>query len=85
MFVERRERARARVLRRGKIVYNNGRVSLGCVLLDLSPCGAQLRTDDWMSMPEKFELQIENGPSHLVEVRHRGMDRSGVQFIDRVA
>jgi hypothetical protein len=81
MSLERRKHPRSHVLRRGQVVFRDGYSVLDCVLLDLSPGGAQLRVDNWLTLPQRFEVRIKGGPRHLAEVRHRNMERTGVRFI----
>jgi hypothetical protein len=81
MFNERRNSPRSRVLRRGQIVFRSGHTAIDCVLLDLSDEGAQLRLENWLALPRKFELRIENGPSRRAEVRYRALERTGVHFV----
>ncbi len=82
MTDERREHPRSRVLRRGQVVFRGGHSVLDCVLLDLSVGGAQLRVDNWLTLPQQFEVRIKDGPRHLAEVRHRSMERTGVRFVN---
>jgi hypothetical protein len=81
MSHERREHLRSHVLRRGQVVFRNGYTSMDCVLLDLSVGGAQIRVDNWLTLPQRFEVRIKGGPRHMVEVRHRNLERTGVRFV----
>ncbi len=85
MSIERREFPRAHVLRRARIVFGRGHSTIDCVVLDLSTGGARLRVGEWMGLPERFELRIEHGPAREAEVRFRGMEMTGIQFLDRAA
>ncbi len=85
MSSERRNSPRSRVLRRGQIVFRSGHTAIECVLLDLSDDGAQLRLDNWLALPKKFELRIENGPSRQAEIRYRAVDRTGIRFLTEAA
>ena len=81
-MTEQRQHPRAHVLRRARIVFRRGHSSLDCVVLDLSPAGARLKVDEWLALPDRFELRIENGPQREAEVRFRAMEMTGVRFID---
>jgi hypothetical protein len=83
--MEKRQRPRAHVLRRGKIVFRRGYGVLDCVVLNVSPDGARLRVNAWLGLPDRFELRIEQGPAHEAVVRYRRLDEIGVQFVDRAA
>lgn len=81
MAEERRRHPRSHVLRRGTVVLPGGHSAMDCVLLDVSAGGAQLRVDNWLTLPQRFEVRIKGGPRHLAEVRHRNMERTGVKFV----
>jgi PilZ domain len=85
MTAERRETPRAHVLRRARIVYRRGFSTIDCVVLDVSPGGARLKVDEWLMLPRRFELRIENGPVHEAEVRYRDMQMTGIRFVEPVA
>jgi hypothetical protein len=85
MSSERRTTQRSRVLRRGQIVFRSGHTAIDCILLDLSEDGAQLRLDNWLALPRKFELRIENGPSRQAEVCYRATERTGIRFVPEAA
>jgi hypothetical protein len=86
MMPERRGHLRRRHLRKGKVVFRKGCGVMDCVVLDMHESGAKLQLADWMNVPDRIELRIENGSSHQAEVRYRKMETVGVQFIgDRTA
>ena len=85
MATDRRRFPRAHVLRRGKIVFRHGHSAIDCVVLDLSTGGARVRIGAWLGMPDRFELRIENGPVRAAEVRFRGADLAGLEFVDMAA
>ena len=85
MLGNRRNSTRHRVLRRGTIVYGKGHSAVACVVLDLSTGGARLKVDEWLGLPDRFELRIENGPRREAEVRFRDMEMTGVRFVDGIA
>lgn len=85
MTIERRQSQRAHVLRRAKIVFRRGHGAMDCVVLDLSKGGARLRLGSWLGIPDRFELRIENGPTHEAEVRFRAPELAGVRFVEQVA
>ena len=84
-MTEQRQHPRAHVLRRARIVFRRGYSTLDCVVLDLSPGGARLKVDEWLALPDRFELRIENGPRREAEVRFRAMEMTGVRFVDERA
>ena len=82
---EKRRHPRSHVLRRARIVFRRGFSALDCVVLDISPSGARLKVEEWLALPDKFELRIENGPRREAEVRFRDMEMIGIRFMDGLA
>ncbi len=82
MSEERRKLLRRRHLRRGNVVFKNGCSMMQCLVLDMHAGGAKLQVADWMGLPDRVELRIDNGPTHMAEIRYRNMETVGVQFID---
>lgn len=82
MLADKRRLPRSRVLRRATMVLRGGRCTMPCVLVDLSPSGAQIRVDDWLMIPDSFELRVLHGPARLASVRHRTGLTAGVEFVD---
>jgi hypothetical protein len=85
MSEDRRQFPRNHVLQRGQVVFRGGHSAIDCVVLDLSMGGAKLRVADWLGLPPKFELRIEQGPIRTAEVCHRDMTSTGVRFIEQIA
>lgn len=85
MSAERRRHARARLLRRGRIVFRKGWASVDCVVLDISPDGARIKVGAMLGFPEHFELRVENGATREAVVRYRAGDVAGVEFVDVAA
>ncbi len=85
MTNDNRQFPRSHVLRRARIVFRRGYSTVDCVVLDLSTGGARLKVDEWMPLPDRFELRIENGPARDAEVRYRTLEATGVRFVDDVA
>ncbi len=81
MSDERRKLPRRRHLRRGNVVFRNGCATIQCVVLDMHAEGAKLQLADWMGLPDRVELRIGNGATHLAEIRYRTLETVGVQFI----
>jgi hypothetical protein len=85
MSGERRRFPRIHVLRRARIVLSRGHSTIDCVVLDLSSGGARLKVWEWLGLPERFELRIENGPARVGAVRYRDLQVAGIEFLDRDA
>ncbi len=85
-FEERRSAARAKTLKSGQIVYNNGRCVIDCLILSRSEAGAALQptqssSADLLKYPENFQLRFENEPSRNCEVRWQRGNKLGVRFV----
>lgn len=86
MATDQRQHSRAHVLRRGRIVFRRGFGVVDCVVLDVSADGARLRVANWLGLPDRFELRIENGPTREARICYRRIEEIGVQFVeDRAA
>jgi hypothetical protein len=80
-MVERRTGERRRVLKAGKIVWNNGSSILDSTLRNVSKTGAMLEVLNALTVPYEFELRWNNNAQrqHCIVVR-RKLDRLSVQF-----
>jgi hypothetical protein len=65
---ERRTAARAKTLRTGLIIYDEGRCTMSCTILELSPAGAKLRPQDSVWLPESFDLRLPDGTRRHCDV-----------------
>jgi PilZ domain-containing protein len=78
---ERRESHRSRTLRGGKVLFNDRRSVLDCMIRNVSPEGACLQVESLVGVPPDFELLIDGEeaprPCRLVWQSH---DRAGVEF-----
>lgn len=82
---ERRTSPRQTVLKRARIELIGGHCTLACVLLDMSKNGARISTDEWLTMPDAFELRFDDGNRRSAEVRYRDLKVAGIQFMDVMA
>jgi hypothetical protein len=77
-----READRTRMLRAGKIIYNNKMSVSDCSIRDLSSSGCRLGLESLVGIPDHFSLHIQNGGSrHECEVVWRKSNMMGVRFI----
>ncbi len=86
-FKERRSAARAKMLKRGQIVYNNGHCVIDCLVLNRSETGAALQPTQSScavlpKYPENFGLRFENEPSCNCVVCWQHGIKLGVRFVD---
>lgn len=73
---------RAKVLRSGKIIYNNKMSVSDCSLRDISETGCRISMESTAGIPKNFTLHILNGDvRHECEVAWRSSMAMGVKFI----
>jgi hypothetical protein len=78
---ERRNHHRRRALQKALIVYNNGRSSMGCQILDISETGAKLVPADIFLCPREFVLKPQSRGPRLCTVIWRKNSQIGVRYI----
>jgi DNA-binding response OmpR family regulator len=79
---ERRHAPRAKSFKPAVIVYDNGKCTLDCTVLNLSEGGAAILPTDITNIPDCFTLRIRFGPTHECEVRWRRGNKLGVRFLN---
>ena len=79
-MLDQRRVPRRQVLQRGTIVLPGKNCTLGCTLLNLSGQGAMLKSDEWLFIPEQFEIALDENLCVEAHVRHRNMESVGVEF-----
>lgn len=81
MMTERRQTARLRSLLGARACYSQRRVTLDCVVRNISEGGALLVVSDAVVLPAMFELEIaQRQRSYSAHVRWRNGTRVGVSF-----
>ncbi|NNF79585.1 MAG: PilZ domain-containing protein [Rhizobiales bacterium] len=74
---------RRRALKAGIVSFNNGNITLPCVVRDISETGAKLKVDTGRHPPDRFQLQIElDGLSANCTVVWRNEQHIGVEFAE---
>lgn len=77
-----READRTKMLRAGKIIYNNKMSVSDCSIRDLSNTGCRVGLESLVGIPDHFTLHIQNGSSrHECEVVWRKSNMMGLRFI----
>ena len=78
---ESRNARRQRVLKGGKIVFNNHGSVVDCTIRDLSATGAKLVCRDFQAVPDEFEL-VTMGDNQIRSaiVKWRKADMIGIDF-----
>ena len=80
---ERRVAPRMRVLKRAKIIFNNGFSTFDCVVRNLSSTGALLTLAESAHMPRDFTIKIgESGSVRPARLVYRRTMFAGIRFLD---
>jgi diguanylate cyclase (GGDEF)-like protein len=78
---ERRKTSRHRTLRRGTILFNDGRSAIDCTVRNMSEGGGCLEVENPIGPPDRFELTVAGeGLNKKCEVAWRSGKRIGVSF-----
>lgn len=81
-IVEKRKFQRRRVLKRGKVLFQDHTSLLDCTIRDLSEGGARLIIDHAITLPAEFRLvNVSDGETRDVRVAWRRGDQVGVGFL----
>ena len=79
---EQRQTVRRRVLKGGKIVFNQGRSTISCTMRNLSEQGALLRVESVLGIPDSFVLVVApDEQPRACEVVRRTANEVGVRFV----
>ena len=78
---ERRRLPREKILKSGIIVYDGGRKTMDCMLINYSEEGAKLRPLDALALPHNFELRIGRNAVYFCEFLRRNGCDIAVRFI----
>lgn len=79
---ERRAAARAKTLKTTLIIYDQGRCTMPCTILELSPGGAKLRPQDTIWLPDNFDLRLPDGTRRHCDVVRKVRTDIAVRFSD---
>ncbi len=82
-MAERRRETRRKSLLRGRILFNNRRSAVDCLIRDISATGARLIFSDAVSVPDIVDVYIPQKEQTLrAQVQWRHGDEVGVEFPD---
>ena len=82
---ERRVAPRMRVLKRAKIIFNNGFSTFDCVVRNVSATGALLTLAESAHMPREFDIKIGDDPVRPARLVYRRTMFAGVRYSDIAA
>lgn len=77
---EKRKVPRARTLKGARIVFNDGRSTINCIIGNLSATGALLRVVSVVGVPPTFILVGADGVGHLCRIVWKSATELGVTF-----
>lgn len=73
---------RAKTLKSGLIIYNHGRCTMSCTVLEVSAEGAKLRPQDSIWIPDSFDLRLPDGTRRHCDVVRKQRSDVAVHFAD---
>ncbi|MDY8110487.1 hypothetical protein U0C82_15200 [Fulvimarina sp. 2208YS6-2-32] len=71
-----------RVLKRAKIIFNNGFSTFDCVVRNVSATGALLTLAESAHMPKEFQIKIGDDPVRPARLVYRRTMFAGVRYSD---
>lgn len=79
--LEKRRSSRRRVLKRARIVFQQGHCSMGCQILNLSDTGALIAPADIILCPKEFVLKPDVGDARNCEIVWRKGTQVAIRFV----
>ncbi|EAU42533.1 hypothetical protein FP2506_06826 [Fulvimarina pelagi HTCC2506] len=79
---ERRFAPRMRVLKRAKIIFNNGFSTFDCVVRNVSATGALLTLAESVHMPKEFTIKISEEAPRPARLIYRRTMFAGIRYAD---
>lgn len=81
---ENRGAPRSRVLKGGKIVFNEGRSVISCTVRNVSASGALLKVDTVVGVPDEFLIIIGDQAPRAARTSRRTATELGITFVAMV-
>lgn len=78
---DRRTARRAKTLRTGLIIYDEGRCTMTCMILDQSSAGAKIRPQDSIWLPENFDLRLPDGSRRHCDLVRKERSDVAVRYV----
>jgi hypothetical protein len=79
---ERRQSSRKRVLKKGRIIFNQKRSVIDCTVRNLTAAGAMLSVKSLIGIPDCFDLSVDSeAGSHAASVVWKRDNQIGVKFV----
>lgn len=77
---EHRSRPRTRTFKSGRLVFNDGRSTLDCVVRNISEGGAKLSFNQVAAIPDVFQISLSDGAKKTCRIVWRKSLDVGVSF-----
>ena len=78
---EHRRQPRMKTYKSGRIIFNDGRSTLDCILRNLSGSGAKLSFSQVPAIPDTFKVTFSDGSTRSCSVAWRKSLDVGVSFL----
>ncbi len=78
--MDKRTTPRQRTLKKGRIVFNDGRSTIDCLVRNLSAGGAKLEVTSSVGIPDDFDLVMADGLTKRCRVAWRKLTEIGVSY-----
>ena len=78
--MDKRTTVRQRTLKKGRIVFNDSRSTIECVVRNLSAGGAKLDVTSSVGIPDDFDLLMADGTTKRCRVAWRKLTQIGVSY-----
>lgn len=75
-----RKDQRTRTLKAARIILKNGFSTFNCMVKNISASGAKLTGENFVQLPDEFDLLLDGGRKVHCIVRWRKISEIGVEF-----
>ncbi|OLP42379.1 hypothetical protein BJF95_13115 [Rhizobium oryziradicis] len=80
-MTEKRKISRHRTLKAARIVLKGGSSTMNCTVKNLSDAGAKLFGDNFLDIPDDFDLLMDGFEKRHCVVRWRKLKEIGIEFV----
>ncbi len=81
--MEKRQYQRNRAFLGGRIIFNHGHSAMDCIVKEISEGGAQVKLENALGVPARFELILNDGRVFECKLCWRKMNAVGIEFVKR--
>ncbi|THF48024.1 PilZ domain-containing protein [Allorhizobium terrae] len=80
-MTEKRKVSRQRALKAARIVLKGGSSTMDCTVKNLSDIGAKLVGDNFLAVPDDFDVLMDGFEKRHCVVRWRNLKELGIEFV----